>query len=64
MGAVATATSWLVVSSGSRRKPRVSATMCTDWMKPAPRTFSMMLPAASSGVAPKSITWRTTSGAP
>ena len=63
IGAVATATSWVVRSSGSIGKPISSATMRIDCWKPWPRTFSMMLVCATSGVAPNSMMSRTTSTA-
>ena len=64
IGAVATAISWVVRSSSSRRKPSSSATMRTDCPKPPPSTAGMIDACAASGVAPKSIQSRMTSGAP
>ena len=64
IGAVATAISWVVRSDGSRSKPSSSATMWTDWRKPAPSASAMMLWRDSSGVLPNSIQSRITSGAP
>ncbi len=64
IASVATAISWVVRSSGSRAKPSSSATIHTDWRKPAPRASAMMLVRASSGVLPNSIQSRITSGAP
>ena len=49
IGAVATAISWVVRSSGSRSKPSSSATMHTDWRNPAPRASAMMLVARLLG---------------
>ena len=63
IGSVATATSWVVRSSGSMGMPKVSAIIRTDWPKPRPRTVAITLVFASPGVAPNSITSRTTSGA-
>ena len=64
IGAVATAISCVVRNSESTANPSASATMCTDCPNPAPRASAMMLPRASSGVLPKSIQSRMTSGAP
>ena len=63
-GAVATAISCVVRSSGSRSKPSSSATIHTDCPNPAPDASAMMLVRDSAGVFPNSIQSRMTSGAP
>jgi hypothetical protein len=64
MGAVATATSWVVRRPSSRAKPSSSATIHTDWRNPPPRTSAITLVRACSGVVPNSIQSRMTSAAP
>ena len=64
IGAVATATSWVVRRCSSMAKPSSSATIHTDWRKPPPRASAMMLVRACSGVVPNSIQSRMTSAAP
>ncbi len=64
MGAVATATSWEVRIFGSAAKPSRSTISRTDWKKPPLSSFCMGPLSALSGVPPKPITWRSTSGAP
>ena len=64
IGAVATATSWVVRSSSSMANPSTSATIRTDWPNPAPSRSAITLVAACSGVVPNSIQSRITSTAP
>src|SRR5246127_4709013 len=62
ISAVATATSWVVLISGSMRNPMWSATMRTDILKPDSRMAAIGPRVADSGVPPKPMMWRTTSG--
>ena len=64
IGAVATATSWVVRSFGSEPKPISSTIIRTDCLKPPPSSPSIGLASASSGVPPNTMMWRITSGAP
>jgi uncharacterized protein (DUF486 family) len=62
-GAVATATSCDDRTLGSAANPSRSTHNRTDWMKPPSSSFCIGPVSALSGVPPKPITWRSTSGA-
>ena len=49
---------------GSAAKPSSATTIRTDERKPPPSSAAIGLASASSGVPPKAITCRITSGAP
>ncbi len=63
IGAVATATSCDDRTFGSALNPTLSTTIRTAWMKPPSCIFSMGPVNALSGVSPKPMTCRSTSGA-
>ena len=63
IGLAATATSWLVRTSAPEPKPSSSTTIRTDALNPPDSRPAIGLSNASSGVPPKPMTWRTTSGA-
>ena len=59
----ATATSWVDLIRGSVSKPSSSVIIRTDALNPASSNLAIGPPMARSGVRPKPITSRTTSGA-
>ncbi len=63
IGAVATAISWVARTFGSALKPILSTTIFTAWMKPLSSIFCIGPVSAFSGISPKPMTWRSTSGA-